>query len=256
MPLKERELENTILKKISIDEYEPKTGDAPEVMVIGFFVVQDLPGEDLFLFINNSAIDIRDVEVSPNPNADNYYMVFVEIDRNDSSIHTLKEILREVERVSGKLDWAIRSNLIDQYVDINDKSLPDYIQTDPNNYLSRKEWLDLRRNKQEETEVKTIDEKVLSFLKNTNLLNAEIKENRLNISGADGLISLEMVEFGNGRLIKKKLGITESAIRQDFDHPYYAKLNNMLGGLSAIPIDDYVIIFNPITEQVLVAKQT
>ena len=27
MPLRERDLENTVLKKISIDEFEPKTGE-------------------------------------------------------------------------------------------------------------------------------------------------------------------------------------------------------------------------------------
>ena len=38
MALKEGDLKNTILKNISIDEFEPKTGEAKDVMVIGLYL--------------------------------------------------------------------------------------------------------------------------------------------------------------------------------------------------------------------------
>ena len=248
MSLKQGDLKNTILKKISIDEYEPKTGKINEVMVIGFFVVQNISGQDLFLFINNSAIDIRDVEVSPNPNIDNYYIVFVEIDRNKDSIKVLIEILAEVEQVAGKLGWEIRSNLMNNYISIND-DIETYIQTDPNNYLSKKKW-NMKYNNN------AINESILVFLKDTNILDANINENRLDISGAYDQITLDIVDFGNGHSVKEKLGIVESAIEQTFDRQYYAKLNDMLGELNAIPINEYVVIFNSKSQQMLVARQT
>ena len=38
MALKEGDLKNTILKNISIDEFEPKTGEAKDVMVVGLYL--------------------------------------------------------------------------------------------------------------------------------------------------------------------------------------------------------------------------
>ena len=38
MALKEGDLKNTILKNISIDEFEPKTGEAQDVMVVGLYL--------------------------------------------------------------------------------------------------------------------------------------------------------------------------------------------------------------------------
>ena len=70
MALKEGDLKSTILKKVSIDEFEPKTGSAQDVMVIGMYLNEIAPAKDLYHFINNSIIEIRDVEVSPNPNSD------------------------------------------------------------------------------------------------------------------------------------------------------------------------------------------
>ena len=90
MALKEGDLKNTILKNISIDEFEPKTGEAQDVMVVGLYLNETAPAKDLYHFINNSVVEIRDVEVSPNPNPDNYYMVFMEIDRKEDCIESVR----------------------------------------------------------------------------------------------------------------------------------------------------------------------
>ena len=57
------DLKDTILKKISIDEYEPKTGEAKDVVVLGFYLNENTPGQDLYNFISNSIYEIRDAEV-------------------------------------------------------------------------------------------------------------------------------------------------------------------------------------------------
>ena len=48
MALKEGDLKNTILKNISIDEFEPKTGEAKDVMVIGLYLNETAPAKDLY----------------------------------------------------------------------------------------------------------------------------------------------------------------------------------------------------------------
>ena len=101
MPLQEGDLKDTILKTISIDEFQPKTGDEKDVAVLGFSVVQSYPGTDLYNFINGSVVENRDVELSPNPNTDGYYMVFVEMDRNEDLYKNINSILGEVKNVAG-----------------------------------------------------------------------------------------------------------------------------------------------------------
>ena len=46
MALKEGDLKNTMLKNISIDEFEPKTGEAADVMVIGLYLNETAPAKD------------------------------------------------------------------------------------------------------------------------------------------------------------------------------------------------------------------
>ena len=45
MPLAEGDLKNTVLKRLSLDEYEPKTGDSQDVMVLGFHIKDSNPGK-------------------------------------------------------------------------------------------------------------------------------------------------------------------------------------------------------------------
>jgi len=77
MALRENDLVNTMFKEISIDEFEPKTGEAKDVLVLGFYLNEQSSGKDLYHFLNNSVEKIRDVEVSPNPNQEGKFMVFV-----------------------------------------------------------------------------------------------------------------------------------------------------------------------------------
>ena len=105
MSLKEGDLKNVVLKKLSIDEFEPKTGDAKDVLVLGFQVTESNVGDDLYGFLNGSIVEIRDIEVSPNPNEDGFYMVFVEMDRNDAVVEGIKSLVRDTERLAGKLAW-------------------------------------------------------------------------------------------------------------------------------------------------------
>ena len=67
MSIQMGDLKDTILKKISIDEYEPKTGEAKDVVVLGFYLNENTPGQDLYNFISNSIYEIRDAEIKKIP---------------------------------------------------------------------------------------------------------------------------------------------------------------------------------------------
>ena len=265
MAIMEKDLVNTVIKTISVDEFEPKTGELEKVMVVGFFVINNGPGDDLYQFINNSIIEIRDVEVSPNPNEDNKYMVFVEIDRLDDSFETFKELVKEVELVTGSLDWQVQTILYDEPLSINDPSLEQYIQSTPGQFLSREEFNELHAPEEDpvdqeqvmQDEISKTTESIMRFLKDTTLLEAAIDDSILTIGDTRGRVSLEVVKFGRGRqLMREDKKLSEAAIRTDYDRQLFEKLQRMLGALDVLQLDEYIVIVNPATEKMLVTKAT
>lgn len=259
MTLKEGDLKNTLLKKFGVDEFEPKTGDIENVMVVSFFVIQNTPGQDLYHYLNDSVIDIRDIEVSPNPNEDNYYLVFVEIDRTENSINDIKELLREVERLAGKLRWEFKTNLTPDYVPFDDESAEKFIQQTPGEFKSKEEkeaeeaMEEQRRIEAEQLAEAERVNPVYEFLQRSDLLAANLDENTLRLGGSAGVVTLEYVNFGD-KEIMDELGINESAVEQEYDLALFSKLSSILGEMKAIPISEYVVIFHPDEQKVLVTK--
>lgn len=115
MSLRSGDLVDTVLRKVSVDEFTPKTGTPEEVAVVGFYVTENSVGQDLYRFINNGVVEFRDVEVSPNPDLDNYYMVFVEMDRNEQLVDNIGKLLTDVENVTEDMVWEVKSYLMDDY---------------------------------------------------------------------------------------------------------------------------------------------
>jgi hypothetical protein len=252
MSLREGDLRDTVLSKISIDEFEPKTGSAEDVMVIGFYVSEGAVGEDLYHFISGSTVDVRDVEVSPNPNEDDYYMVFVELDRNDGVKQKIEEILKDIGRLTGDLKWKAKTYLNDEYVPFGEQ-LDSFLITDPEHYITREEFEAQQardeelRLEEERVEKESADNSnaILEFLRTTNLLRAGINDGKLNMQDARYILSLEVVDFGAGKEVLQNYGISESAIKADFDYTLFEKLKTMLGEMKALPIDEYIVIYNP-----------
>jgi hypothetical protein len=267
MSLRERDLEHSMLKKISIDEFEPKTGKEQDVAVVGFYVNSSDAGTDLYNFVSNSVIENRDVELSPNADEDGYYMVFVEVERDEKLMNTINELVEEVERVAGKLKWQVKTPYLEEYVVLKDAEK--YIQQDRGNYLTAHDYkakLEAEFNKvndveqeegvplipQEESAIKTED--IMEFLHNTNLLDASVNEGILTMKDARGKLDLQIVDFGYGPDVMSDLGIQESAIKADPDKFLFDKLNSMLGEMKALPIDNYVVLYDPSHKDVLIAK--
>ena len=96
--------------------------------------------------------------------------------------------------------------------------------------------------------------KILEFLKNTNILEAGINNNKLHIRGSKDIYSGEIVNFGNGKQVMEEIGISESAIRYDYEPVMLSKLNSMLGSIKALPINEYIVMFDNVSKDILVTK--
>ena len=237
MTLREGDLQNTVLKKVSIDEFEPKTGKSENVMVLGFHVNDQHPGKDLYKYLNNSIHEIRDVEVSPNPNEDGFYMVFLEIDRKEGVLDVVKDIVKEVENLSGKLKWNISTPLAEELIDLTDDRLANYIQQNEGQFLSKQEFDQIQVEAQQVEEEKRLEEeaqsntgKILEFLQDSNLLEAGINDGDTVIvkkasnvdSGQIAVVLIDDQEATLKRIRKKGNTIALEAANRNYGTKIYA----------------------------------
>lgn len=100
------DLQSLVSTNVSIAEFEPKTGTNDDVVVIGFFCKDEAPADDLASFIEKSVVDILDTEVSPNPDENGFYMVFVEVE-NENLMTTVFELLEDISRLTEIEKWSL-----------------------------------------------------------------------------------------------------------------------------------------------------
>jgi len=256
MGLREGDLENVTLKNISIDEFEPKTGEVKDVIVVAFHVTEQPAGKDLYTFINNSRFNVRDVEVSPNPNEHGNYLVFVEFTREDEFLERLRELVRDIERVTGKLRWKATTHLTDEYFSLDNPEIEKYLITDPENYMTRKEF------EQSQEPESTVDDgfaeaedysALEEFMSPSVAQKVEFSEGRMRIKHRGHSAELEVVGLGSDELLVD-LGINESAVSNaDYSQRLF---DGMISPLKSVMIENYLVLFNPYnSEKMLVTKK-
>lgn len=102
--LKTGDLNDLVLKTISIDEFNSKI-DNETAIVIGFYVDDKEPANDLRNFLDKSATELLDSDRSPAPDLDGNYMVFVEFERNDKFPEELLTMVETIENLVDNTDW-------------------------------------------------------------------------------------------------------------------------------------------------------
>ena len=245
--LRHNDLEGVVVERISVDEFEPKTGEKEDIAVIGFYVTEQAAGEDLAKFIAKSIFEHRDVEVTPNPNEENLYMVFVEVDRNEGLVEGLRNLVEDIVNVTGKLEWKVKPLLSDSEIAIDDPVLETIIKQSPETYQTKEE-------SEEQIEKDRLTEIEDFIINNTNVGDAVLENNILTLKDYKYNVQLEFVQFGEGKVTLEEAGISEAAIDYDWDKSLVKMIESMRGSLNIIPISKHIVFHNPQTDQVLIAK--
>lgn len=107
MSLRPNDLEGLVKSQISIDEYKSKMGEDRSVVVVGIPVREESAAHDLGDFIERGPFDLWDVDVSPAPDADGMYFVFIELARSHSMWGTIHNIFEHIERITSNSVDAI-----------------------------------------------------------------------------------------------------------------------------------------------------
>lgn len=213
MGLRHLELEGMMLPLISVDEFEPKTGTTEEVIVIAFFLKDELPAVDLDEFIDKSVYEFIDSEVSPNPNDEGYYLVFVEFKRQPNFWFKFYDLIDDIENVSGKLNWTVQPYLVDKLYKLKDIELHDLVITKQENYVPRAEF----------------DQTVESYFQDSDLILLETDATHIKLGGGQGSIVLEFVAFGSEDTMIKRLRLNEQHIDLLHTSGMLTALRDMLG---------------------------
>lgn len=101
------ELKSLVRPYVSVAEFEPKTGNENDVVVIGFYCRDEFPAKDLSRFIERGITDVLDTEVSPAADEDGFYMVFVEVE-NEDLMKKVFSVLDDINRLVEIDEWKIK----------------------------------------------------------------------------------------------------------------------------------------------------
>ena len=121
--LRPGDLEHLILSNVSVDEFEPKSGQPDNVVVVGFYAEDQEPANDLASFIERGSHDILDTEVSPAPDEEGRYLIFVEMNRDESMFDNTTKILKDIGKLTKVDEWEIKFHGSDNTIRIKKESM-------------------------------------------------------------------------------------------------------------------------------------
>jgi hypothetical protein len=105
--LRPGDLEDLVLPEITVDDFEPKSGSPENVVVVSFYVKDLDPAQDLASFIERGAHNILDTEVSPSPDEEGNYLVFVEMHRDETLTDSFMKVLEDIKQVVSIDKWNV-----------------------------------------------------------------------------------------------------------------------------------------------------
>jgi hypothetical protein len=107
--IQNNDLTDLISPVVSIDQYKSKLGDDKEIVVLGIKIKDKSPADDLSQFLETGH-NALDVDISPGPDVDGWYTVFVELERNSQLFDRIDAILQDAQRADNSVQqWSFNS---------------------------------------------------------------------------------------------------------------------------------------------------
>ena len=173
-------------------------------------------------------------------------------------MENIRSIVRDVENVSGKLAWSASTHLTEEQFPLFGEELEQYVFQDPSLYTDKQGWddnnaaLEQESLEEETRRLAEFAEPINQFLQHSNLKNIEINEHMVTMFGNNDIATLEVIKYGLASEVMEQVGIAQSAIKPL--NSTLRQFNSMLGEMQAVPIDDYIVLFHPLQENILVTK--
>lgn len=199
------DLDYLILPLVEIDTFESKI-DNKKAVVVAFFIFEQEPAKDLERFIEKSEITILDTETSPAPTEDGYYVVFVELDRNENMPADLMGLIDNVSNLTNLDKWQFKTFNDDSIYELTKENLFKHVNLDPASIPdsvedTQDEIEDIAKQKETddtddelEKETPTLESKIMSILKNGLMESVEIDENVVYLASPGSTIGYRVIQ--------------------------------------------------------------
>lgn len=188
--LKIGDLKNLVSPTISVDEYNSKLDDT--AIVVGFYISFKDPAEDLNRFIQKSPQDIIDTDISPAPDEDGNYMVFVELPRDNEFPDQLFSITNSLSSLTGNKSWFFRAYGSDESY----KLTPDNLR----------KTVDLSPDVVDESEL-------VEFFKDSNLDDIIIEDENISLIKGHNILKLGLIDFAHESIIYEQYHLDSVALK-------------------------------------------
>ena len=134
--LEQGDLARLIHPELHVDEFKSKLGDDRDVIVLSFKVDSKQPGEDLVGFIEKDYDWVIDADISSGEMDDGSYIVFVELDRDESAPENIFGLMEDLMNLTGQdaNDWRVRYYKAHKETQLSQEALHDLIPLTPEAY--------------------------------------------------------------------------------------------------------------------------
>jgi hypothetical protein len=108
--IQSNDLKELIEPLISIDQYKSKVAEDDKAVVVAIKVKGNYPAQDLSQFLETGQLDAIDVDISPGPNDQGFYTVFVEFKRGGKLFDNIDLMLGDIKQVDNEINqWSFVS---------------------------------------------------------------------------------------------------------------------------------------------------
>ena len=189
------DLKGMVRSQITIDEFKSKLSD--DGLVVGIFVQDKDPADDLNRFIQKSSLKLLDTEVSPAPDTNGFYLVFIEFIRDKTFPSLLMELLRMIESLTGIKRWSATCFKNKKISELNTRVLKKNVRL---------------ISQEEKTE-----ESIFTFFKSSLLDDLTYENNILTLIREDVRFNLTFDRFCHIDIINSPLVLSEHIINDNLE---------------------------------------
>lgn len=222
------DLDDLILSDVSVDEFESKIMD--DALVVGIKVLDKEPAEDLSRYIERSGLELLDTDVSPGPDEDGNYYVFIEFMRDKNFPKKLDKILSITKKITNITDWEISAYQLDETFPYSEEAVRKNIRL----------------------KSVQVDEAILRYVANSFTNTVSLKENKLFLDN----LKYKVISFGNDLKLYSAYKFLLKPLRLDENSQFdVAIIQNKLGDhWSVKKIDEYLLCQQYASTNLLILK--
>jgi hypothetical protein len=134
--LEQGDLKRLIHPELHVDEFKSKLGDDCDVIVLSFKVDNKDPAGDLVSFIEKGYNWVLDADLSSGEMDDGSYIVFVELDRNESAPENIMSLMDDLMNLTEQEseEWRVRYYKARKETTLSLDALHDLIPLSPEAY--------------------------------------------------------------------------------------------------------------------------